>query len=248
MRNRVDKLGVSEPEIRTQGDDQIVIQLPGVQDPEAAAEIIGTTAQLELFDLEASLTGPSTTIRGEPVETTSLYGLLAQVQAQVRTGSPRRTTSSTRRRSASSRARTAPSRKRFAQSAASCPPVERSSRCPRHGRRHAARARSCARVREARRRARPHLLLPLRVHPPKVPQMTARTSSCQARAPTSTRVRRRRPADRDDGVHGRGRTSSRRSHAASGSGASSATCRSTSRSSSTARSRRSPRSTSPTRA
>ena len=86
MRNRVDKLGVSEPEIRTQGDDQIVIQLPGVQDPEAAAEIIGTTAQLELFDLEASLIGPSTNIRGEPVETTSLYGLLAQVQAQVKDG------------------------------------------------------------------------------------------------------------------------------------------------------------------
>ena len=83
MRNRVDKLGVSEPEIRTQGDDQIVIQLPGVQDPEAAAEIIGTTAQLELFDLEDSLTGPSMTIRGEPVENASLYALLAQVQAQA---------------------------------------------------------------------------------------------------------------------------------------------------------------------
>jgi len=84
MRSRVDKLGVSEPEIRTQGDDQIVIQLPGVQDPQAAAEIIGTTAQLELFDLEKSLTGPSITIRGEPVESASLYGLLAQVQAQAR--------------------------------------------------------------------------------------------------------------------------------------------------------------------
>ena len=59
MRNRVDKLGVTEPEIRTQGDDQIVIQLPGVKDPEAAAEIIGTTAQLELYDLETSLVGPS---------------------------------------------------------------------------------------------------------------------------------------------------------------------------------------------
>ena len=84
MRSRVDKLGVSEPEIRTQGDDQIVIQLPGVEDPQAAAEIIGTTAQLELFDLEKSLIGPSTTIRGEPVESASLYGLLAQVQAQAR--------------------------------------------------------------------------------------------------------------------------------------------------------------------
>ena len=69
MRNRVDKLGVTEPEIHTQGDDQIVIQLPGVKDPEAAAEIIGTTAQLELFDLETSLVGPSISIQGQPVET-----------------------------------------------------------------------------------------------------------------------------------------------------------------------------------
>ena len=51
MRNRVDKLGVTEPEIRTQGNNQIVIQLPGVKDPQAAAKIIGTTAQLELYDL-----------------------------------------------------------------------------------------------------------------------------------------------------------------------------------------------------
>ncbi len=83
MRNRVDKLGVSEPEIRTQGDDQIVIQLPGVENPEAAAEIIGTTAQLELYDLESSVTGPSVDIRGEPVEHASLYELLAKVQAQA---------------------------------------------------------------------------------------------------------------------------------------------------------------------
>jgi len=84
MRNRVDKLGVTEPEIRTQGANQIVIQLPGVKDPAAAAEIIGTTAQLELYDLETSLTGPSTSIRGFPIETTSLYQLLVRVQAQAR--------------------------------------------------------------------------------------------------------------------------------------------------------------------
>ena len=86
MRNRVDKLGVSEPEIRTQGDDQIVIQLPGISDPQAAAEIIGTTAQLELFDLEDSLTGPSINVRGEPVESASLYALLSLVQARVGDG------------------------------------------------------------------------------------------------------------------------------------------------------------------
>ena len=86
MRNRVDKLGVTEPEIRTQGSDQIVIQLPGVKDPEAAAEIIGTTAQLELFDLETSLVGPSISLQGQPVESASLYALLAQVQSQVKDG------------------------------------------------------------------------------------------------------------------------------------------------------------------
>ena len=83
MRNRVDKLGVTEPEIRTQGSDQIVIQLPGVKDPAAAAEIIGTTAQLELYDLETSLTGPSISIQRFPVENPSLYDLLSRVQAQV---------------------------------------------------------------------------------------------------------------------------------------------------------------------
>ena len=52
MRNRVDKLGVSEPEIRKQGSNQIVIQLPAVHDVNQAAAIIGQTAQLELYDLE----------------------------------------------------------------------------------------------------------------------------------------------------------------------------------------------------
>src|ERR671929_1889675 len=59
MRQRVDKLGVSEPEIRKQGSDQIVIELAGVHDPGKAAQIIGQTARLLFFDLEADLTGPS---------------------------------------------------------------------------------------------------------------------------------------------------------------------------------------------
>ena len=40
MRNRIDKLGVSEPEIRKQGSDQIVIELAGVHDQGRAAELI----------------------------------------------------------------------------------------------------------------------------------------------------------------------------------------------------------------
>ncbi|WP_411277138.1 protein translocase subunit SecD [Gaiella sp.] len=83
MRDRVDRLGVSEPEIRTQGDDQITIQLPGVKNPEAAAKIIGKTAQLELFDLETSLVSPSVDINGNPQPRDSVYGLLAGQQSLV---------------------------------------------------------------------------------------------------------------------------------------------------------------------
>ena len=84
MRDRVDRLGVSEPEIRTQGNNQITIQLPGVKDPEAAAKIIGKTAQLELFDLETSLVAPSIDINGNPQPRSSVYDLLAGQQAIVK--------------------------------------------------------------------------------------------------------------------------------------------------------------------
>ncbi len=86
MRDRVDRLGVAEPEIRTQGDDQIAIQLPGVRDPAAAAKIIGKTAQLELFDLETSLTGPSIDARGNPIAAPRPYDLLARVQSLAKQG------------------------------------------------------------------------------------------------------------------------------------------------------------------
>jgi SecD/SecF fusion protein len=89
MRDRVDKLGVSEPEIRKQGSDQIVIELPGVHDPGRAAQIIGTTAQLELYDLETSLVSPySVSVTGTPQATTDLYSLLKRVQPQAKKGTP----------------------------------------------------------------------------------------------------------------------------------------------------------------
>lgn len=47
LRNRVNELGVSEPVIQRQGDDRIVVQLPGVQDTARAKEILGATATLE---------------------------------------------------------------------------------------------------------------------------------------------------------------------------------------------------------
>ncbi|MEC4983082.1 MAG: protein translocase subunit SecD [Oscillatoria sp. PMC 1068.18] len=47
LENRVNGLGVSEPVIQTAGDDKILVQLPGVSDPEQAERVLGGTAQLE---------------------------------------------------------------------------------------------------------------------------------------------------------------------------------------------------------
>jgi preprotein translocase subunit SecD len=47
LRNRVNELGVAEPVIQRQGDERIVVQLPGVQDTARAKEILGATATLE---------------------------------------------------------------------------------------------------------------------------------------------------------------------------------------------------------
>ena len=56
LNNRINELGVAEPVIQQQGDNRIVVQLPGVQDTAKAKEIIGRTALLEmrLVDDEAS--------------------------------------------------------------------------------------------------------------------------------------------------------------------------------------------------
>ncbi|MBN1105834.1 MAG: protein translocase subunit SecD [Deltaproteobacteria bacterium] len=57
IRNRVDQFGVSEPDIRPQAEHRILVQLPGIKDPERAKELIGKTALLEfkLLDEENSL-------------------------------------------------------------------------------------------------------------------------------------------------------------------------------------------------
>jgi SecD/SecF fusion protein len=83
LRNRIDRLGVSEPEIRTQGDDQIVIDMPGITNPEQVIDVLGRTAQLELYDLEANLVRPSVDAQGFPVATPTLFELLAGQQSLV---------------------------------------------------------------------------------------------------------------------------------------------------------------------
>ncbi len=57
IRNRIDQFGVSEPVIAPQAENQILVQLPGIKDPQRAIELIGRTALLEfkLVDDENSL-------------------------------------------------------------------------------------------------------------------------------------------------------------------------------------------------
>ena len=47
IRNRIDQFGVSEPDIRRQGENRILIQLPGIKDTQRAKDLIGKTALLE---------------------------------------------------------------------------------------------------------------------------------------------------------------------------------------------------------
>ncbi|MBA2385171.1 MAG: protein translocase subunit SecD, partial [Actinobacteria bacterium] len=87
LRDRVDRLGVAEPEIRKQGDNQIVIDLPGVDNPAQVIEILGKTARLELFDLEINLVPPSIGAQRFPIAKESLYELLAGQQSLLKSGS-----------------------------------------------------------------------------------------------------------------------------------------------------------------
>jgi SecD/SecF fusion protein len=52
LRRRVDQLGVSEPSLQRSGAERIIVELPGVTDPEQALEVIGRTAQLTFHPVE----------------------------------------------------------------------------------------------------------------------------------------------------------------------------------------------------
>jgi SecD/SecF fusion protein len=78
IRDRVDRIGVSEPEIRQQGDDQIAVALAGVFDAARAAELIGQTAQLAFYDLQADVANQSKTTDGGVRPSPTLLPLLTR--------------------------------------------------------------------------------------------------------------------------------------------------------------------------
>ena len=52
IRNRINQLGVAEPNVQQQGAERIIVQLPGVQDTARAKEILGATATLEFREVD----------------------------------------------------------------------------------------------------------------------------------------------------------------------------------------------------
>jgi SecD/SecF fusion protein len=68
IEERINKLGVSEPEVARLGVDQITVSLPGVTDANRAADQVGTTAQLYYYDWETNLIGPEQQIGGDPTQ------------------------------------------------------------------------------------------------------------------------------------------------------------------------------------
>ncbi|MFF9486367.1 protein translocase subunit SecD [Streptomyces sp. NPDC014676] len=57
LRGRVDALGVAEPGIVRSGENRIIVELPGVQDPRKAADVLGRTAQLSVHPVLGTATG-----------------------------------------------------------------------------------------------------------------------------------------------------------------------------------------------
>jgi preprotein translocase subunit SecD len=83
IRNRVDQFGVAEPTITRQGADQILIQLPGIQDPARAKALIGKTALLE-FKMLDDQTSVEQAQAGQLPETSELlYGREVDKQTKV---------------------------------------------------------------------------------------------------------------------------------------------------------------------
>ncbi|OIO75206.1 MAG: protein-export membrane protein SecD [Elusimicrobia bacterium CG1_02_37_114] len=74
IRNRIDQYGVTEPLIAQQGEKWIVVQLPGIKDPERAKELIGKTALLEfrLVDLKERFTNIAQKVREMNLEFDSI--------------------------------------------------------------------------------------------------------------------------------------------------------------------------------
>jgi preprotein translocase subunit SecD len=80
IERRVNGLGVSEPVIQTRGNNQIIVELPGIDDPEAAIEVLKETALLEIIDPQGQYLPPGTKVN------TTLGSAESQTEAEATPG------------------------------------------------------------------------------------------------------------------------------------------------------------------
>jgi SecD/SecF fusion protein len=93
LRGRVDALGVAEPTLARAGENRVIVELPGLQDPREAAEVIGKTAQLSfhsVIDVADAQTEPKKNQRVLPDESGQelLLGPVAVAGDQVEGSDP----------------------------------------------------------------------------------------------------------------------------------------------------------------
>jgi SecD/SecF fusion protein len=82
IRRRIDQLGTREPSIQRQGDDRIVVQVPGLQDPEQLKIILGQTAKLEFRLVSEPGENPADVEELDQTEQTGKIGVEKQVMVQ----------------------------------------------------------------------------------------------------------------------------------------------------------------------
>lgn len=68
IERRVNSTGVSEPLVQTQGTDRIVVELPGVTNPDSIRALLGTTGRLDLVPLPREVYGFFNTATGQPTD------------------------------------------------------------------------------------------------------------------------------------------------------------------------------------
>jgi preprotein translocase subunit SecD len=82
IRRRIDALGTREPSIQRQGDDRIIVQVPGLQDPEQLKTILGQTAKLEFRLVAEPGQSPAETEELEQTDQSGKMSIEKQVMVQ----------------------------------------------------------------------------------------------------------------------------------------------------------------------
>jgi preprotein translocase subunit SecD len=74
VQRRIDELGTVEPVIQRQGPDRILVQVPGLQDPQRLKDLLGKTAKLDFRMVDQSMTVEQALASRPPPESEILYG------------------------------------------------------------------------------------------------------------------------------------------------------------------------------